>query len=264
MNLREINFSFAGLHCLRDFGCIYVEKSGHTITPGATRNTYEIAGVSGTLIMPGTIYGTHHFDGALYFLRDPPNQQAAQENLRKIGAWLANGRQRLVFDYEPHRYYMAEMNDASKWGFSGWMGGGLDIAFDAQPFAYNAQENTAALTTTAASNALDIVADTGEAAPLKLTIKNTGTAAISGATITANGKSAVFSGMAIASGASLTIDMEPPIGAVFASGQSALPYATRFDYIALAPGKNTITVTLTYGSGTAGAQITAAARGRFA
>ena len=33
MNLNEINFSFGGLHCLRDFGCIYVENKGHTIAP---------------------------------------------------------------------------------------------------------------------------------------------------------------------------------------------------------------------------------------
>ena len=38
MRLNEINFSFAGLHCLRDFGAIYVEKSGHPVTPAIRRN----------------------------------------------------------------------------------------------------------------------------------------------------------------------------------------------------------------------------------
>ena len=48
MRLNEINFSFDGLHCLRDFGCFYVEKSGHPAAPAKTPNEYEIAGLSGT------------------------------------------------------------------------------------------------------------------------------------------------------------------------------------------------------------------------
>lgn len=47
MNLNEINFSFGGKHCLRDFGCFYVEKSGHPAYPAAQLNTYAIAGRSG-------------------------------------------------------------------------------------------------------------------------------------------------------------------------------------------------------------------------
>lgn len=263
MNLREINFSFGGLHCLRDFGCIYAEKGGHTITPPATRNIYEIAGASGTIAFPGVTHGTHAFDGALYFLRDPPDQQAAQEYLRKIGAWLAGGRQRLIFDYEPLRFYLAEMNDESKWSFANWIGGGLDVSFEAQPYAYNVRENTASATLTGASAAIDLTVDTGEDAPLKLAIENTGTATITGATVSARGKSAAFTGMSLTPGQTLTIDMEPPIGASIGAITNALPYATAFDFIALAAGKTSISVGLTYGSGTKGATITASARGRF-
>ena len=95
-------------------------------------------------------------------------------------------------------------------------------------------------------------------------MKNTGTAAITGVTVTAGGKKAELTkALNIAAGSSLTIDMEPPIGAVYGNGDSALPCAKRFDYIALPDGPNVINVALAYGSGTAGAAITASVRGRW-
>ena len=82
MRLNEINFSFAGLHCLRDFGAIYVEKSGHPVTPAIRRNEYEISGMPGSVAMPGDLPETLAFSGSLYFLSEPPTQAAAQERLR--------------------------------------------------------------------------------------------------------------------------------------------------------------------------------------
>ena len=133
MNLNEINFSFGGLHCLRDFGCIYVENKGHAITPKIRRNEYDISGTPGTILMPGDLPETLEFDGTLFFVRDPPSQAAAQQQLRRIAAWLTNGRQRLIFDYEPLRYYMASVDDELNWGFSDWIDGGMDVTFTAQP-----------------------------------------------------------------------------------------------------------------------------------
>lgn len=292
MRLNEINFSFNGLHCLRDFGCFYVEKSGHPAAPAKTPNEYEIAGLSGTVRMEGQTYDPLKFSGSLYFTTDPPTQAAAQEMLRKISAWLLDGRRRLIFDYEPTRFYLAEVTASSKWSYADWMEGGLDIEFEAQPFAYNVDENTVSKATTAASNTLTLIATTGEPAPLKVTVKNTGTAAITGVTVTVGAasqsaiepsavsgapetlnpygiqtsgvkKAELTKALNIAAGGSLTIDMEPPIGAVYGNGDSALPCAKRFDYIALPDGPNTINVALAYGSGTAGAAITASVRGRY-
>ena len=76
MRLNEINFSFDGLHCLRDFGCFYVEKSGHPAAPAKTPNEYEIAGLSGTVRMEGQTYDPLKFAGSLYFTTDPPTQAA--------------------------------------------------------------------------------------------------------------------------------------------------------------------------------------------
>lgn len=262
MNLREINFSFGGPHCLRDFGCIYVEAGGHIITPPVAPNTYEIAGMSGTIAMPGATRKPFSFSGTLHFQRDPPDQATAQEMLRRIGAWLLNGRQWLVFDYEPQRYYLAEVTGSTKWDYSKWIEGGLAVEFTAQPYAYNTRESAVTANTTGTSASLALPLDTVEDAPLRAVIQNTGAAAITAATIVAHGKSAAFSGMSLGAGGTLTLDMEPPIGAVFASGGSALSYATTFDYIELTAGLNTVAVTLQYGSGTRGARITVSARGR--
>ena len=263
MNLNEINFSFGGLHCLRDFGCIYVEKSGHFITPTIARDEYEIAGVAGTILMGDGLPEAVPFSGSLYFLNTPPTQAAAQEQLRRISAWLTAGRQRLIFDYEPGRYYMASVSDALKWTYSGYLDGGLDIAFDAQPYAYALRETTASMVTATASAQLTLTLDTGEDAPLGVTIRNTGTAPITGAVITANGKKAALSGMSIAQNASLTLNMEPPIGATFSNGSSALPHADQFDQLTAHAGLQPIDVAMTYGSGTKGAKITLNARGRW-
>lgn len=263
MKLNEINFSFGGLHCLRDFGAIYAEKSGHIISPAISRNEYEIAGTPGSILMPGDLPETLTFSGTLYFLDDPPTQAAAQERLRRVAAWLTNGRQRLIFDYEPLCYYMASMDSAAKWNYSGWIEGGLDVEFTAQPYAYAVKETKASAATTGTSAQIALTLDTGTDAPLGVTITNTGTAPITGVAVTASGKQAAFSGMNIAQGNALQIDMEPPIGAVFASGDNALPYASRFDTLTASRGAQAINVALTYGSGTKGAKITARARGRW-
>ncbi len=263
MNLNEINFSFGGLHCLRDFGCIYAEKTGHAITPAIQRNEYEIAGVPGSLDMPGALPGEITFSGTLYFLSEPTSQAEAQQRLRAIGAWLTDGRKPLIFDYEPDVYYMASMDESAAWSFSSWIGGGLDIKFTAQPYAHAVTETQASASTSDTSLALVLTLDTGQRTPLCVDIEATGTAPITGATVTADGKQAAFADMSIAQGDALQINMEPPIGAVFSSGENALPYATRFDALEAVSGAQTIRVTLTYGSGTRGASITARARGRW-
>lgn len=263
LNLNEINFSFGGLHCLRDFDAIYVEKGGHAVTPAIARNEYEIAGAPGSVLLPGGLPGPVSFGGALYFLHEPPSQAAAQERLRRMAAWLTDGRRRLIFDYEPLRYYMASVDASLKWGFSGWIGGGLDVTFQAQPYAWAVNESSVSVSTTAASARLTLTLDTGEPAPLGVSVQNTGTAPITGVTVTAGAKGAAFAGMSLAPSATLTLTMEPPIGAAFSSGESALPYATRFDALTAAKGAQDIIVALTYGGGTHGAKITARARGRW-
>ena len=112
---------------------------------------------------------------------------------------------------------------------------------------------------------------TGQPAPLKLQVKNTGSAPITGVQIGICGSgtaTVILAGMNLTNGQTLTINMEPPIGAQIgnsggAAPTNALPYATAFAPIQLESGINNVYVQLTYGSGTKGAQVTASARGRW-
>lgn len=263
MNLGEINFSFAGKHCLRDFGCIYVESGGHIISPKVSRNAYEIAGMSGTVLMDGEVYEPVTFGGTLFFDVSPPSQTAAQQMLRQIVTWLRQGRDRLVFDYEPDRYYLAEVNSESNWSYQEWIDGGLSITFECQPYAYNRAESIVRKAVTGSVAELSLMADTDIAAPLCVEIQNTGAATVTGATVIAQGKSAVFSGMRLTHGQTLRISMEPPAGANI-DGADAMPTCQQFDHITMKRGANNITVVLTYATGaTTGALVTARVRGRF-
>ena len=240
-------------------GLLYAEKDGHTIIPKINRNTYEIAGVSGTVLMDGETLDTIPFEGTLYPAIERASQAEAQQMLRNVAAWLTAGRCRLIFDYEPGRYYLAELSAASKWSLKNWFGGELPIRFDAQPFAYNVSENSATANTTGTTATVTLNVSTGQKAPLKLQVKNTGASPITGVQI---GSAVILAGMNLTNGQTLTINMEPPIGAQIGN-TNALPYATAFAPILLANGANNINVQLTYGSGTKGAQITASARGRW-
>lgn len=264
MNPNEINFSFNGLHCLRDFGCVYVEKGGHTATGKPVYDEHEIAGVSGTVLMDAPIlFEPIKLSGTLYRWGDIGSQHEAQQLLRRLSAWLTAGRKPLIFDYEPGRYYLAQLDGETKWEYGTWLDGGQGIAFRCQPFAYNTRQDKATATLTGSGAELVLVADTGQPAPMEMEIANTGSAQITGATVTVGAKSAVFAGMALPNGASLRISMEPPIGAVFSSGGNALPYATRFNILQAQAGANAVSVALTYGTGTKGATVTIKARGRF-
>jgi len=113
--LKESGFTFGNKHSRRDMGLIYAEKDGHIAIPEIKRNSYSIAGMSGTLLLAGEAWQPFTLEGTLYPAIEPESQADAQDLLRSISAWLTNGRQRLIFDYEPNVYYMAELSAASKW-----------------------------------------------------------------------------------------------------------------------------------------------------
>lgn len=270
MLLRETGFTFNGKHSRRDMGLLYAEKDGHTIIPQIKRNSYEIAGVSGTVLMEGEQWGIIPIEGTLYPAIERGTQGEAQDLLRRVAVWLTAGRCRMIFDYEPNVFYLAELSAASKWSLKNWFGGELPVKFDAQPFAYNVTENTATVNTTGPTAAIGLNVNTGQPAPLALDVKNTGTAPITGVQIAVNGRGVGvrMAGMNLQSGQTLTISMEPPIGAQIGNdgggtAANALPYAASFAPLFMHSGGNSITVALTYGSGGKGAQLTARARGRW-
>ena len=263
MLLRESGFTFNGVHSRSDMGMLYAEKDGHIFIPKIRRNEYEIAGVSGTVLMDGETWGVITFEGTLYPAQERPTQAQAQALLRQVSAWLTAGRCPLIFDYEPNVFYLAELSAQSKWSLKNWFGGEISVKFDAQPYAYNVAEDSVTGTGTGRAVTLNINVHTGHPAPLKLVIENTGSAPITAVSF----GDIAFSGMNLETGQTLAIDMEPPIGAVIAGSggttENALPYATAFAPVYLSSGANRIYIQLTYGTGTKGVQATASARGRW-
>ena len=260
MLLRETGFTFGGLHSRSDMGMQYAEKDGHTITPRIRRNSYEIAGVSGTVLFDGETRDTIPFEGTLFPAAEPETQAEAQQLLRRVGAWLTDGRQKLIFDYEPGVYYLAELSAETKWSLKNWFGGELSIRFEAQPYAYSVQESSATGNITGTTFSHTFTLQTGEPAPISLQVLNTGTAPITGVQI---GDKVKLENMNVATNKAIVINLEPPIRAT-AGGQNALPYATRFSPILLSGGRQeTVTVTLSYGTGNRGAQVRISARGRW-
>ena len=111
------------------------------------------------------------------------------------------------------------------------------------------------------STILGINLATGQPAPLRLTVTNTGSTAITGISM---GDGVQLSGLHLAQGQSVTLDFEPPIGATFSTGDNALPFASAFRAIKLRNGNNTLQMRLTWaGSSGRSASIVTAARGRW-
>lgn len=259
MLLRETGFSFDGRHSRRDMGLLYVEKEGHIAIPEIKRNSYQIAGMSGTLLLSGEAWQPFNLEGSLFPAVEPRTQADAQDMLRSISAWLTGGRKRLIFDYEPAIYYMAELSGTSKWTLRNWFGGELQVRWTAQPYAYNVDEDSASIdVTSGGSKTVTLRVYTGLPAPLKLTVKNTGSAPITRVSF----GGITLAGMSLTANQTLVVDSEAPAGAKIGSNTNALPYATAWQPYMVNNGNNTIYVNLTFGSGTAGAKITASARGR--
>ena len=255
MLLRETGFSFGGVHSRDDMGLIYAEKDGHVMIPEIRRNAYQIAGMSGTVLMPGEAWQTFFIEGTLYPAEEPRTQAEAQALLRDVSAWLTAGRQRLIFDYEPEVYYEAELSTQSKWSLRNWFGGELPIRFTAQPFAWNVQESAASRELTG-SGSISVSVDTNLPAPLKLTVEG-----ISGTLTSLSVGGIRLEGMSLGSGQRLVVDTAPPAGATIGN-QSAMQYVRAFAPVMLHNGANSVQVTLGF-SGGGRARVTAAARGRW-
>ena len=264
MLLRETGFTFRGKHSYRDMGLIYAEKDGHPNTPKVRWNTYEAAGVDGTLIFPGETRGTMSFDGTLYPVRERPTQAEAQQLLREVSAWLSGGRGQLIFDYEPDKYYVAELGKESKWSLKNWFGGEISVSFTAQPWARSVNLDGVIIDMDTANASVIMEAVTGAPCPVQIVITNTGSADITGVSV--QDGAVALSGMQLAPGQTLTIDGEPPVGAaITASGEtaSAMMYATAFRQILVENGANQILLNLTFGSGTKGAEVIVGYRGKW-
>lgn len=234
MSVSEVNFSFGGLHCLKDFGCIFIEADRRVISAESERAEYDIAGMSGTLLLDDREkLLPYEISGTLVPMQTPPSWAAAQQLCRRIGAWLKGGRKELVWDYEREIGHMAEVRAATEWGTAVWFEGGLDIVFLVQPLG-RARLPVTASAAIAGSGEVQLRLYTDRPCGVDLTLTNTGSAAITEIAVqTENGATvALDKSLHLAAGACLEITMTPPIGAaITANGAktSALRHASQFD-----------------------------------
>ena len=176
MLLSETGFTFNGKHSYTDMGCLWAED-GHEIIPDFDYNETEITGRDGTLVFArGTRREKMKHSGTLYPVTEPKNQAEAQRMIRRISAWLSCGQQRLIYDYEPDKYYLAKITGGSSWFIEHWFGGEIPVTFELQPMAYNIQETTVTATGTKASLDIPFAINTSVDAPLRISITNTGKA----------------------------------------------------------------------------------------
>lgn len=239
MLLREAGFTYNGEHSYGDHRMLYAEKdAGHMAWGAVRRNEYQIGGMSGTVLFPGEEQGVLTFTGTLYPHEEPASQAEAQQLIRRVQRWLLAGRKRLIFDYEPDYFYLAQLNKAAQWSIKNWFGGELGIAFEAQPYAYAVKEDVTSvsgegeLTARAAINTL-------YDAPAVIRVTNAGLNALT--RVSVNGGQILFTGLSLENRQELVISSEPPIGAT-AAGQNALPCCQAFSPLFLHRGANEVAI----------------------
>lgn len=240
MSASEVNFTFNGLHCLRDFGCVFIEESTRIVTPEREIDEYTIAGHSGTILMgEKENRKAYSIRGVLVPMQTPRSKTEEQALCRRISEWLHSGRQMLTWDYEPDHMHMADVVDAIEWETNTWMEGGILIRLHIQPDTYDIQASIGRKSVSAGTSSLSVPVLSPIPCPVSLEITATG--AIGSVRVTTpEGKSAAFSGMAMKSGDVLRISMDVPIGATITSGgieTNALRYATQFDRLEITNGK---------------------------
>lgn len=261
MNQNEMGFTFAGRHS-REFGLLWAESKGHALAPKTERSEYSISGRSGTLLIGGETRKPMDFPGSLYLVdNEPRTQREAQRRAREIIAWLCQGRQRLTFDWEPDRFYLAQVDKEVRWSLDNWFGGQIDLTFHCQPWAYSVEPDRMTVNTTETAITVPFRVSTMGHAPLEVRVTNIGTAPLVGVSLM--GGRVLLDEMNIVTGGSLTVTMEEPVDAAFGDGTTALPHAQRFDLLTVENGLNMVPVVLAYGSGSHSARVELAARGRW-
>ncbi len=259
MLLRETGFTFDGKHSYGNFGFMYSEKdAGHQAMPAPVRNEYQIAGQSGSVLFPGETHQVMTFSGTLYPHDEPRTQMDAQARIRAVQAWLGSGRKRLIFDYEPDKYYLAQLTQRSQWSLKNWFGGQLDITFEAQPYAYAVHESV--FTVNAQTGVVTMTPGMVTLQPAPAVIRITNLTEYETRAVNINAGQIAFEGLQIQQNHYIEISCEAPIGATFDGTDNALPYCTAFSPLLLGPGENTVLVAWDYSPTV---QIDIRARGRW-
>lgn len=261
MELRETGFTFLGKHSLNDYGMVYVEKDGHPAIPQADWNEYGIAGTDGTVLFDGETWKPMVFQGTLYPHDEPATQADAQQLLRDVQGWLTGGRGQLIFDYEPDKYYLAQLTKQASWSLKNWFGGELAISFQAQPHARSVLATTKTVTLTEGAAETFRIA-TQRPAPMTFDVTVGGSAPLTGLRIVLNAEQLLrFEGMTVQPGSAVKISCEPPIDARIDGTVAALPYCRAFGLLRAVSGVNQLQVLPVFDGSGGEITLTMSARG---
>lgn len=264
--LPPVNFTFDGKHCYRDFGMVWIFTQ-RPASPQQEDPSITIGGMSGTIRLESEddepVYLPMKVSGKLCPMSSPPSQQAAWKRWHEITSWLRAGRCPMIFDADPEKRYMAEVLDEIVWDETQWDEGELSVNFLIQPYAEDVRESRA-VASMEASGALLLDVGGNRRTPVSFEIKNTGSANLIACNVDVGVRRVKLSGISVAPGASLQLQMQPPIGAEIhteAGVIDAMPHATRFDYLR-GMGRVAATVILTYDGSGGAVQVTMTGRGR--
>lgn len=261
------NFTFDGLHCLADFGAIYVPSQTRPLIAPRSVVSYAIGGMSGTQAYgDASVAEAYSETGVFYPAGDLPSETEARAFWRRIAAWLTVGRRELIRDSEPERYVIAEVAQLQL-GEYGWLDGGLQVTWLIQPYHWDRREQLHALTLTSAapeaSAALRV--DTGRPAPVTATAAVLGDAPLTALEILVGGKRVRLSGMEIQPGEQLRITTAAPIGAVIIAAdgsiRDAMPCMEELEALEIPSGGADGSASAAFGSAGGRAEISIAARG---
>ena len=248
------NLNFDGQHCLADMGLIYVPASTKPIIAPQTVDSYIIGGTSGTIA-----YGDQHTatqyqrTGIFYPADDIANEREAQRLWRRVAQWLGVGRRKLIFDSEPDKYIIAEVQQMDNDEY-GWIDGGLQVTWLCQPYHWAEQPDELTLTLPGSASPLKGMqsgwyVETSLPAPVDAVVINQGAVTVTGINLTVNGKTVAFEGVELLQDERLEISMMTPIGAVIRAAdgtvRSAMDCMTSFEALQTL-GVTSVTVAISY------------------
>lgn len=212
MEPKELNFRLGDKHCYHDMRCWAIWER-RSISPKVVRDSYTISGKSGSVLLDGApTYEEMDYKVTLAFRTAPRSEPEAQARWREIVRWLKAGRQRLVLDSDPARYYLAQVDSTVEWSNGGWDEGKIDLVMTLQPYAY-AMAESSSMADFAEAGELPLYVPSDDDVPIGITVSNTGEATLTGITIVMGDYQVALAGIACLPGDSIQIRMDAPIDA---------------------------------------------------
>ncbi len=259
------DFTFAGKHCYRDFGLLF-EETGYQVLPAPDASIYRIPGRDGTIRMADAGRMVRTITGRLYLCRAdgvdaPLSQGEARSRMHRVAEWLTGaGRAPLIMDYEPDKYYEAEVLDAPVISTEKWPNGCFEVTFVCQSAMLSVERGGVEKQGISEPTLLLLFPlKTGMETPLVIDVWNTSDVPLTGVDLSLRDGS-IFSvrGLSLGSGDQLTVDGEKQT--VLVNGKDAFECYAGGAFPAITGEPNELRVT-PYGGATVSAL--ASIRGRW-